>query len=429
MQLGKIHITIIATLIILLSGTDAAYSQRLFSADECRGSASLYPVPESVDAAPDSLIPIMINHVGRHGARFQSSSKRSITLLRALIKADSLGTITPKGRKLKALVEEVVRVTDGRWGALDSIGEAEQRGIAGRMYEQFKPVFEHGIVNAISSYVPRCVMSMYSFCHQLSELNPGITINTFSSRATSPILRPFTTDSAYLEYRKEEPYRKALDIYVAQQAPVKPVERTLGGRYPITHEAAQKFALDEYSFISSLAAVGIDVDYSEYFTLEEYNSLWRCRNLEQYYERVGNDFSDVPENIAYRLVQSFLWTADAVVNGNSMETVQLRFGHAETMMPFLSLMQVPECYYMTAYPDRVYEHWQNFHVVPMASNFRMILFKSHTGRVYARFDFNEMPVRLIEDYPSDYVPWTIAREYLSKCISRAVAVPNYHIAI
>lgn len=429
MQLGKIHITLVTTLIILLSGINAAHAQRLFSAEECRGSASLYPVPENVAVAPDSLTPIMINHVGRHGARFQSSSKRSITLLRALIKADSIGTITPTGRKLKELVEEVVRVTDGRWGELDSIGVAEQRGIAERMYKQFKPVFEHGVVNAISSYVPRCVMSMYSFCHQLSELNPGITINTFSSRATSPILRPFTTDSAYLEYRKEAPYSKTLDFYIAHTAPVKPVERILGGRYPITHEVAQKFALDEYSFISSLAAIGMDVDYSEYFTLEEYNSLWRCRNLEQYYERVGNDFSDVPENIAYRLVQSFVWAADAVVNGNSMENVQLRFGHAETMMPFLSLLQVPECYYMTAYPEKVSEHWQNFHVVPMASNFTMILFKSRTGRIYARFDFNEVPVRLIEDYPSDYVPWSVARAYLTKCISRAVAVPNYHVTI
>ena len=62
-----------------------------------------FPYPErTVDglAYPDSLKPVYLNHVGRHGARFLSSSKYTTSLLRSLHKADSLRTITPMGREL-----------------------------------------------------------------------------------------------------------------------------------------------------------------------------------------------------------------------------------------------------------------------------------------------------------------------------------------
>ena len=85
-------------------------------------------------AIPDSLTPVYVNHVGRHGARFLSSSKYTTALLRYLENAESLKTITPAGRELMNLCSIVVSRTAGRWGALDSLGMAEQRGIASRLH-------------------------------------------------------------------------------------------------------------------------------------------------------------------------------------------------------------------------------------------------------------------------------------------------------
>ena len=42
---------------------------------ECLGSSMPYPDVSSTTQTPDSLQPIMINHVGRHGARYMSSGK------------------------------------------------------------------------------------------------------------------------------------------------------------------------------------------------------------------------------------------------------------------------------------------------------------------------------------------------------------------
>ena len=109
-------------------------------------------------------------------------------------------------------------------------------------------------------------------------------------------------------------------------------------------------------------------------------------------------------------------TTDEVAERRSDARVQLRFGHAETLMPLLSLMHLPGCYYMTNYFDTVESHWRNFHVVPMASNLQMILFRAKSGRLYVRIDLNEVPVTLIPGNDSIYLPWTRAKQYLMRCL-------------
>ena len=66
-----------------------------YSMEQCQGSAIPYPARTVKDLAyPDSLTPVYINHVGRHGARFLSSSKYTTSLSRILHRADSLRTIS-----------------------------------------------------------------------------------------------------------------------------------------------------------------------------------------------------------------------------------------------------------------------------------------------------------------------------------------------
>ena len=132
MRLHTISLAIFLSLAGSLSAVNPTATS--YSADQCQGSAMPYPTPDPMlTAYPDSLSPVMINHVGRHGARYASSSKRSVKLKKILNEADSARTITPVGRKLLSLVEYVISISDKEWGALDSLGMAEQRGIASRM--------------------------------------------------------------------------------------------------------------------------------------------------------------------------------------------------------------------------------------------------------------------------------------------------------
>ena len=115
-----------------------------YSAEECLGSAMPYPAPEVGTAYPDSLTPVFINHVGRHGARFLSSAKTSVELSRALQRADSAGVLTPLGKSLLDMAGYVIEKSHNRWGALDSLGMAEQRGIASRMFRAYPQLFADG---------------------------------------------------------------------------------------------------------------------------------------------------------------------------------------------------------------------------------------------------------------------------------------------
>lgn len=388
-----------------------------YSADQCQGSAMPYPAVDPVlTAFPDSLSPVMINHVGRHGARYASSAKRSNKLKTFLLKADSAKTITPDGKKLLSLVDYVIAISDRKWGALDSLGMAEQRGIASRMYLRYPGIFTQGKVAALSSYAPRCIMSMYSFTHQLARLNNKVKIYTNSGRQNSPLVRPFDLDQDYIDYRKTEPYESVYRGYLTENVPVAPVTRVLGEKFDISKDEAIDLSQTMYGFLSGMSAIGLSNELPSYFTPEEYNKLWACNNLGQYLERTANTVSTVPADITTDLLINLITTTDDVISGKSNEYVQLRFGHAETLMPLLSLMHLKGCYYLTNYFDSVGLHWRNFHVVPMASNLQLVIFKSKSGRYYVRAELNEVPTPLIPGNENIYVEWGVAKDYLLRCL-------------
>ncbi|MDE6248667.1 MAG: hypothetical protein K2M29_03040 [Paramuribaculum sp.] len=381
--------------------------------EECRGSAMPYVVPSRAVSYPDSLTPVFINHVGRHGARFLSSPRKLNRLVAALRKADSLKTITPLGRRLLSLTGDITRRSEGQWGALDSLGMAEQRGIASRMYALFPELFRHKKIEAISSYVPRCIMSMDVFTHQLSRLDNKLSIYTSSGRQNNSLLRFFEDNTEYREAVRSTPVKDAYEAFENHAMTLEPLRRVLGAGFPYDDSAAD-LAMDEYSVLAGTAAMGMsgkECDLSQYFRPEEINALWSINNLSQYLQRTATTLTPLPAEIAAPLLRELVNTTDDAVNGKSAATVMLRFGHAETLMPLFALMRLPGCWYLTNYFDTVALNWHNFYVVPMASNLQMILFRSDSGRHYVRFDLNEVPVKLRHNV-SEYLDWNEARQIL-----------------
>lgn len=382
---------------------------------ECEGSLTPYPSDINPAVYPDSLRPVFINHVGRHGSRFPASNQHSLTLKRAIERADSAGTLTPLGRQLRKLNDLIIAQSNGKWGALDSLGMAEQRSIATRMFYNYRELFSNNPqINAISSYSPRSMMSMFSFLHQLDRLNNHITVTTLSGRQTSYLLRPFDTCQEYIDFRKERLWEPPYEDYYNNFCPTTAIRRALGERFPFESEdEMRELALIEYYVVAGCSAMSLDPSASAYFTREEYNRLWSCFNLRQYLQRTASTISFVPAEIATDLLQDLINTTDDFINGNSKDVIQLRFGHAETLMPLLSLLRLKGCYYMTNYFDTVALHWRDFYVVPMAANLQMILFQSNSGKYYLRVDLNEKPVPLIPNNPSIYLPWNDARDFLT----------------
>ena len=397
-----------------VSGADPMATD--YPVEDCLGSAKPYPAPEDPAAYPDSLTPVFVNHVGRHGARFLSSAKTTVDLTAFLDRADSAGVLAPLGKELLSLARYVADISHNRWGALDSLGMAEQRGIASRMFLAYPKLFMGGKVNAISSYSPRCVMSMYEFTHQLDRLNNRVEIYTASGHQTSPLMRPFDVDKAYVEWAASKEWEAPYNMFFETTAPAAPARRLLTDPDFLNNKEALDMSWTEYKVLMGLPAMGMAVDLEKYFTRAELNSLWACENLGHYLRRTATTLSSEPALIASDLLLNLINTTDAAVAGDNRVNVELRFGHAETLMPLLSLMRLRGCYYMTNYFDTVGLHWKDFDVVPMAANLQIVLFRTDKGGWCVRFDLNERPVPLFPDSPQVYVPWEDAREYLVRCL-------------
>lgn len=387
-----------------------------YDTDQCQGSLRPYPVPTRAIEIPDSLTPVFINHVGRHGSRFPASAANCLAMKRALEQADSLGTITPLGRAMLQYTLLAIERSNGQWGALDSLGIAEQRGLAARMYTNYPQLFNAARIKALSSYSPRCIMSMQSFTHQLSRMNNRIEITTSSGRSCSPLMRPFDIDQEYITLRKDQALMQPYNDYIAQAIPLEPLHRILGNEYPLNDTDARQLALVQYYVIAGMSAMMIDCDATQFFTTDEYNRLWSCFNLRQYLQRTSTTVSTIPADIASPLLLDLITTTDQAVKGQSDFQAIFRFGHAETLMPLLSLMRLENCYYKTNYFDTVAKNWQDFNVVPMSANLTMILLRNEKGRYYVRFDHNEQPVSLLPNNNSIYIPWDKASDYLMRCI-------------
>ena len=406
------------SLLIAITAFAADPTATKFSADDCQGSLKPYTAPEKEYAYPDSLAPVFINHVGRHGSRFPASATHCKQFSEALENAESQGTLTNRGAELLEMLEEVMEVADGQWGALDDLGVEEQRGIAARMYSRYPSLFKEKRVEAISSYSPRCVMSMYSFTHQLTRMNNTIELTTASGRGKSILMRPFDVEMSYKDFidlgQWKEPYQQQVDRVV----PTSALARVLGENFDYGDTDPKELAIVEYYVIAGMSAMQVQCDASRYFTNEEYNALWSCFNLRQYLQRTSSTLSSVPADIASPLLCDIIESTDSVVarKGNTLVSAKLRFGHAETLMPLLSLMRLNGCYYKTNYFDTVAKNWQDFNVVPMSANIQFVLFKTKGGKFYLRIDRNEQPVAFIPGSNEIYVPWEKAREYLSNCV-------------
>ena len=390
-----------------------------FSAAQCEGSYMPYPAVSPVEV-PDSLEPVMVNHVGRHGARFPSSSKNILKVTEALDRAEAAGTITPAGREMRRLCRLITDNTAGRWGALDSLGMAEQRGIASRMMASFPGLLADGEarVEALSSYSPRCIMSMYTFAHQLSRLNNRLEITTSSGRQNSPLMRPFDLDADYREYRQSGACDAPLEALGVQLITDAPLRRILGKNAELGSDSEMReLAMAEYAVVACAAAMGINSGWDRFFTLDEYNRLWAVSNLRHYLQYSASTLTTATADMASPLLRNLIDTTDKAAQGSLGAAAILRFGHAETLMPLLALMHIPGCYYMTNYFDTVAMHWRDFYVVPMAANLQLILLRhKDNGRLYLRVDLNETPVPLIPGRSALYTPWESAREYLTRCL-------------
>lgn len=343
------------------------------------------PYPESVDVqpVPDSLKTVFVNHVGRHGARFLSKSDYTGKVLEYLNRQDDL---TPTGEALRCLCLRLDSITGGRWGALDALGMAEADSIGARFQRRYPGLLERNdSLKAYASEVPRCVMTMDCMTHSILWGNPKTELTAGSGPRYSRLLRFFESDPAYLSFLKDGVWKRVLDTFIAATAPEKAADRLISaGPSVLDKEGKQKLAILIYKVVAGSYSIIPEPDFRPYFTEDEFRRLWECENLRQYLTYSFSSLSAAPMQQARALLQDLTATlCVAATEGYHGPAAILRFGHAETLMPLLCLMEIPGSRYVTGDWKKVAEHWKNYELVPMAANLQLALCRSKkTGTLY-----------------------------------------------
>ncbi len=411
----------IAALVLCVSAALAAGAQLPVGMDppfppSLGGTMMPIRLPEEFPAAPDSLTPVFVNHIGRHGARFLSSEKKVGDLLSSLEAARTRGSLTRAGEEMAALLQTVREKTDGRWGQLDSLGEAEQRGIASRLDAMLPGFFSQGSIIAISTFVPRAVASMYGFCHQLGSLNPALQMTASSGREYDSLLRFFDTDRRYADYIRHGGWRKTYDGYSAANVPVAPAIRLVGGGRP--KEELQDITMRVYAVLQSLPAAGINAGISRFMTPEEYRACYLADNLKHALQRTDTRFSDLPGKAAEGLLREIIDSSEVIVGTAEARRLirgVFRFAHAETLMPLFSLMGLPGCTVpQDATPQTLADCWNDSFVSPLGANLILVFYAAPSGKAYVQALLNGRQIAPLPAAASPIVPWTSLRDFWQK---------------
>lgn len=354
-------------------------------------------------SVPDSLKTLFINHVGRHGSRYLSSRGK----VTAVTDVTEKHPCASRQRKtLDSVIAAIETATAGRWGELSPLGMEEERIMAKKLQKLFPEALASGKVKARSTYVPRCVMTMYSFTHTLTLGSEKVSVSTSEGKRYSPLLFFFATDKEYDDFREHGAWIPVYDAYVERNVPVEPALRVAPGLPPAQ---ARKLTLDIYSLVHGATASGVEFDPLTLFSESELKACELAGNLRHALRNTATDISGVADRAAMPLLTELITTADAALYAGGTVRANLRFAHAETLMPLLALMDLPGCR-VEGEAAKNGDKWEGWRITPLGANLVLTFYRAPSGTIRTGCLLNGKPVDLLGD-GNLYPAWNDVRTF------------------
>ena len=391
------------------------------------GTAMPYPiVKDSFVFFQDSMVPFYVNHLGRHGARFPTSGKALNRVKEILELAQRENRLTSGGVTLLSTIQNLSETFDGQWGKLSVVGEEEQRGIARRMIERYPQLFSDSVkVQAIATYVPRCIHSMDAFLACMVEFNSSLHIQRNEGKQYNDILRFFDLNQSYVDYKENGDWRPIYETFVRRKiSSASVMENFFLESGQKTAKEAEEFVMALFSIAAILPDTGTSINLDGLFTIDEWNNYWQTQNLRQYMSKSSSPIGRMlPVAIAWPLLSEFIHSADEVIKGKSDTRANFRFAHAETVIPFVALMGIEGTDVQVVVPDSVSKYWKDYDIAPMAANVQWIFYHDKTQEIWVKFLLNEKEMTLpVSTSCFPYYRWETVCMYLKKRVEMAKKV-------
>lgn len=373
---------------------------------------------------PKGLKPFYISHYGRHGSRYLIGDNDYNIPLNTLSKAEKDGKLTPLGQETLEKVRTLVFRAQRRHGELTPLRHQQHRDIARRMYERFPDVFAGNVhVDAKSTVVIRCILSMENELQQLMLLNPQLQISQDASEYDMPYMNH--GDKVLNAQKDVTRVQMEYLTYFKKNFDYKPLIERL-----FTDVAYVENNFDVYEFVSRLFRLASNIQSTESrhdtslynaFTNDELYRLWQVANAWWYlhYGPAPQNGGTQPFSQRY-LLKNIIEKADSAI-ALPKPGATLRFGHETMVMPLTCLLGLNGHDRQIADIGQLEQQgWVNYRIFPMAANIQFVFYRkdSNDKDVLVKVLLNEDEATL--PIASDMAPlyhWKDVREYYLKKIA------------
>lgn len=391
-----------------------------------------YGLPE-LSKAPDGYVPFHIEHYGRHGSRWLLKDDKYNRPVEYLEKAERNGKLTPRGLRLLGQLRDIREASRNRVGELTPLGHRQHRDIARRMTENFPEIFVPGThVDAKSTVVIRCILSMANEIAELQRICPGLDVTCDASRTTQKILAYNSTDTVAkkLARKVEKDY---MDRYGDELKKKYGDHSAFIGKI-FNDPVFVADSLDEAKVFDAVFDVAVNTqshddqaDFYDVFTPEELHNNWLVNNASWYLAAANSSLTGhrVPYNQRV-LLRNIIESADTAVVSPRL-SANLRFGHESIVLPLTILMEINDSAFDIGgldadTPARLAEHWRNYEIFAMGSNIQMVFYRPAEGaslspdEVLVKVLLNEEEATLpLKPVSGPYYRWNDLRDlYMSK---------------
>lgn len=393
------------------------------------GTKQPYNVKEiSTAPVPNGYKPFFINHLGRHGSRHLSSPKYDVSLYELLSIGEKEGAITPEGLELKNSIVQLMEIEKGNYGLLTDVGVKEQKDIAKRFYENNKEIFGKDIF-ASSTYVERAQQSRDAFLEELGQYTPNINFKVSTNNKKDILLRFFDLSPEYEEFSENASWKKELNTYsksknfnneVLNQLFSKDfIKKLENGEFKLKDSKGKTVLKNPTDAVRNLydlyiiqANIGKDLGFGKYFSEEQLKWYEEVDNLNDFYEKgPGKNGEDIATNIAFPLLENFIVTSDDAIK-NQNTSANLRFAHAETTIPFITLLDINGYSAKEDNIEKVYDKWLGRDISGMSTNIQWIFYKNNQNDILVKILHNEKDAELpIATSMKPYYKWDDVKNF------------------
>ena len=382
---------------------------------------------KALTPAPKGYEPFYMSHYGRHGSRWLIVDGDYTRPLGTLRSAKEAGKLTPLGEETLKKLEDFYPTSDKRLGDLTTVGERQHHGIGKRMVQNFPEIFKARDlkIDARSTVVTRCILSMIAECEELAAANPTAQIHNDVSESLQYYLnQPWDgivrqegrntgdKETNYYSQKYTHPERLMKQLFNDQ-------------KWVYNNVNSGDFMRRLFDVATNMQSHDTDIELLSLFTDEELYDQWRIRNIGWYLDYGASPVSGQKMPFSQRnLLRNIIETADTVTQTQAT----LRFGHEVCVMPLACLLELDNCGMAVKDLDNLDTYWRNYRIFPMGCNIQLIFYrpkKGKTGDILVKALLNEREAYMPTSTDSwPYYKWQDLRQYYLDKLNKFEAENN-----